>query len=115
MVIKLTSYISLILKELRKLNSRLDAVLEHIGRISENKIEIDNLDEETKKLLALPDNLRKTYLILEKRMPLTAEDISLSTGRARACESSYLNQLITLGYLLKKKEGHKTSFCKRRI
>jgi len=73
MVIKLTSYISLILKELRKLNSRLDAVLEHIGRISENKIEIDNLDEETKKLLALPDNLRKTYLvILEKRMPINS-------------------------------------------
>ena len=43
----------------------------------------------------LPDFLRKTYECLECGAT-TAEEVSMLTHRARATESAYLNQLVTL-------------------
>ncbi|MGD0978207.1 MAG: hypothetical protein ABR962_03600 [Candidatus Bathyarchaeia archaeon] len=55
-------------------------------------------------LLAMPDHLRKTFMVLSKIGKATAFEVSLRTGRARACESSCLNQLVLMGFLEKRLE-----------
>ena len=56
----------------------------------------------TDSLFSLPDHLRKTYLALAKQGEADANQISILTGRARAVESSYLNQLKLLGWVNKR-------------
>jgi hypothetical protein len=55
-------------------------------------------------LLAMPDHLRKTFMVLSKIGKATAFEVSLRTGRARACECNYLNQLVYMGFLEKRSE-----------
>ena len=55
-------------------------------------------------LLAMPDHLRKTFMVVSKIGQATAFEVSLRTGRARACESSCLNQLVNMGFLEKRLE-----------
>ena len=61
-------------------------------------------------LIDLPDHLRKTLLALMKLGEATAKDVSRRTGRSRSIESSYLNQLVRLGYVTKVKRSRKTFF-----
>jgi len=61
-------------------------------------------------LLSLPDYLRKTFTEVCKRNNMTATEVAQQTKRARAVESSYLNRLVVMGYLKKKKDGRKTYF-----
>lgn len=53
------------------------------------------------KLYTLPDHLRKTYLAAASQPAISASQASHITGRTRAAESSYLNQLVRLGWLTK--------------
>jgi len=39
-----------------------------------------------------------------------AEDVAKETGRARAIESAYLNQLTRMGYIKKEREGRRAYF-----
>jgi ribosomal protein S19E (S16A) len=39
-----------------------------------------------------------------------AEDVAKETGRARAIESAYLNQLARMGYVKKGREGRRVYF-----
>jgi ribosomal 50S subunit-associated protein YjgA (DUF615 family) len=50
-------------------------------------------------LLRLPDHLRKTMIALAKLVKAKADDVAKITGRARAIESAYLNQLARMGYV----------------
>ncbi len=61
-------------------------------------------------LLALPNHLRKTIFVLAKIGMGTAEDVAKHTGRARAIESSYLNQLTLQGRVEKSRDGRKAFF-----
>ncbi len=61
-------------------------------------------------LLSLPDHLRKTAITLCKLEQATAEEVAEQTRRARAVESSYLNQLVMMGYLKKERRGRKAYF-----
>jgi len=61
-------------------------------------------------LLSMPDHLRKTAMSLCRCQKATAEEISEKTGRARAVESAYLNQLVIMGYVKKEREGRKAYF-----
>jgi hypothetical protein len=61
-------------------------------------------------LLSLPDHLRKTAMAICKLDYVTAEEVAKHTGRARAVESGYLNQLVLMGYLKKERRGRKTYF-----
>jgi hypothetical protein len=47
-------------------------------------------------VLELPKHLQVTILALLKLGPSSATAVSVVTGKARALESSYLNQLVTL-------------------
>jgi cysteine sulfinate desulfinase/cysteine desulfurase-like protein len=62
------------------------------------------------RLLTLPDHLRKTFVAIAKVGKCDASGISLQTGRARAIESSYLNQLVHAGWLSKHRASRKVVF-----
>lgn len=61
-------------------------------------------------LLSLPDHLRKSALGLATIGEATATDISKETGRVRAVESDYLNQLVSMGLVKKKRKGRDVYF-----
>jgi len=61
-------------------------------------------------LLSMPDHLRKTAMTVCRIGRATADDIAQQTGRARAVESAYLNQLVLMGYLKKERKGRKAYF-----
>lgn len=62
-------------------------------------------------LLSLPTHLIKTYFTLDGLGgTATATEISNLTRKARAVESSYLNILVIMGYLVKDHKGRKVVF-----
>lgn len=61
-------------------------------------------------ILALPDHLRKTYLVMQVHPYSTADDVARETKRARAVESAYLNQLALMGLVQKERQGRKAFF-----
>jgi len=61
-------------------------------------------------LLKLPDHLRKTMVALSKLIEGRADEVASITGRARAIESGYLNQLVRLGYVKKIRKKHQIYF-----
>jgi len=60
-------------------------------------------------LLSIPDHLRKTLLVTQLLGLVSASDVANRTGRARAVESGYLNQLRTIG-LVKKERHSRTAY-----
>jgi len=74
----------------------------------EEKLPPEGIDVLT--LLELPDHLRRTVMALGKISKATAEDVSKVTGRRRAVESAYLNQLAVMGYVKRVREGRKVYF-----
>ena len=100
---------------IEKLNSKLDTLInlqESVkdSLIQEKKPSYEGLPLDVATLLSLPDHLRKTALALTEVGEATATDISQKTGRVRAAESDYLNQLVTKGYVKKKRKGHDVYF-----
>jgi hypothetical protein len=61
-------------------------------------------------LLSLPDHLRRTALTLIKLGRAMAEDVAKETGRARAIESAYLNQLVRMEYARRERVGKRVYF-----
>jgi len=61
-------------------------------------------------LLNLPDHLKKSAIKAYELRNATAYQVSLATGRKRAVESAYLNQLVTMGYLKKERKGREVYF-----
>ncbi len=78
------------------------------SRIEAGDLENSPLDVVT--LLSLPDHLRKTAMVLCKEGEAIADQVAKKTGRARAVESGYLNQLCTMGYVKKKRKGRDVYF-----
>jgi hypothetical protein len=54
-------------------------------------------------LISLPDHLRKTFVIVASKGECDAVQVSNLTGRCRAIESNYLNQLSRMGWLNKRR------------
>jgi len=105
-------------KELVQLSSKIDRVIEMEEKIlrsiaepkreHEKEAELGALDVMT--LLSLPDHLRKSAMVICKVGGATASEVARETGRARAVESGYLNQLVTMGHLKRKRDGRKVYF-----
>lgn len=74
--------------------------------------EVDGIGEvlDVMTLLSLPDHLRKSAMTIVKLKKAMAEDVAKETGRARAIESAYLNQLVRMGYLKRVREGKRVYF-----
>jgi hypothetical protein len=61
-------------------------------------------------LFSLPNHLRTTYLIVASKGECFTVDVSCSTGKSRAIESSYLNQLVRMKWLTKRRQGKRLMF-----
>ena len=105
-------------EELELMNRKIDSIMEEqqgIPRLSRSQpgMELSISPEkylDVMTLLSLPDHLRKTAMTACSLGEATADDVARQTGRARAIESNYLNQLVEMGHLMKKKLGRKTYF-----
>ena len=107
---KSTQLLEKIRENLEQLNEKIDAMFE-IQKHSQRTIP-ENLPEalDVMTLLSLPDHLRKTAVSLCRLEKATADEVAGQTKRARAVESGYLNQLVTMGYLKKERQGRKAYF-----
>jgi hypothetical protein len=98
-------------KALVRIEKKIDLILERAGRRAGNAGEVMGagaLDIVT--LLSLPDHLRKTAMTLIKLGRAMAEDVAKETGRARAIESAYLNQLARMEYVRRERVGKRVYF-----
>jgi hypothetical protein len=97
-------------ENLEKLNEKMEIMIElqKHGRQDIQLMPDAPLDVMT--LLSMPDHLRKTAMTICRSGRATAEEISQQTRRARAVESSYLNQLVIMGHLKKERKGRKAYF-----
>jgi hypothetical protein len=102
-----------IIQKLETIIQKLDTIAGKLDELSPGKpqeIEVKNLPMDVATLLSLPDHLRKTALTLCNLGEATAEMVAEETGRARAAESDYLNQLVSRGYVKKRRVGRKVYF-----
>ncbi|MEM7825965.1 MAG: helix-turn-helix domain-containing protein [Candidatus Aenigmatarchaeota archaeon] len=94
-------------KKLEELEKRLSDA-ENLLYILKKRLEI--LENLPKLKLILPEHLLPTFLSIYQLERATASQVAEKTKRARAVESAYLNQLVTMGYLKKEKEKRYTYF-----
>jgi ArsR family transcriptional regulator, lead/cadmium/zinc/bismuth-responsive transcriptional repressor len=100
-------YIYKILQEIVKLNYKVDALQKQLNNLTSNTKAVPVKNEWT----SLPDHLRQTMTSLSLiNNPASAQDVSVNSGKCRAMESSYLNQLVRLGYINKKRESKTVIF-----
>ena len=66
--------------------------------------------EQLYRILAFPKHLQTTVLTLIKVGSGTAVDVAKVTGKARAVESAYLNQLVTMKIARKERKARKAFF-----
>ena len=86
-----------------------ESVLERLPK-KEETISLEGIPLDVATLLSLPDHLRKSAMAISELKEATASQVSEKTGRVRAAESDYLNQLVSQGYLKKKRKGHDVYF-----
>ena len=113
---------SVLVDLLRKMNRTMEAISKKLDRLVELQRSIggqiarpnvslpEDLPLDVTTLLSLPDHLRKSALALATLREATATDLSKETGRVRAVESDYLNQLVSMGLVKKKRKGRDVYF-----
>jgi hypothetical protein len=92
------SVLDKIFREMINIRCRLDDIERSVSNWNPQPLEVAG-DE----LLQLPDHLRQTYLTVTSRGESEATVVSNITGRSRAIESNYLNQLARMGWLNKRR------------
>jgi uncharacterized protein (DUF1015 family) len=98
-------------ENLERLNEKIEVMIElqkHGRKDLEQQIADAPLDVMT--LLSMPDHLRKTAMAVCRLGRATADEIAQQTHRARAVESSYVNQLVIMGHMKKERKGRKAYF-----
>ena len=77
----------------------------------DRKPDLSTLDkDELIRLMNLPNHLRQTMLTVIALGEATATDVSKQTGKSRASESDYMNQLERMGYLKRRYSSRKVYF-----
>ena len=92
-----------ILLEIQEIYNRLKVIEQRLNMIPAN-----NTIRE--KMIDVPDHLYRAYHALCAYDEATAEMVATRTGRARAVESSYLNQLCNLGLIEKYRRKRQAFF-----
>jgi hypothetical protein len=92
------SVLDKIFREMINIRYRLDDIEKSVSNWSPQPLEVPDTE-----LLHLPDHLRRTYLTVASRGECEAKVVSNLTGRSRAVESNYLNQLARMGWLSKRR------------
>jgi len=113
---------SILFDLLRKMNRNMEQISKKLDRLIELQRSAsgqaarpsvslpEDLPLDVTTLLSLPDHLRKSALALSALREATATDLSKETGRVRAVESDYLNQLVSMGLVKKKRKGRDVYF-----
>jgi hypothetical protein len=99
------SVLQKIFQEMQYIRFRLNELENNFSKWNPEPMEI--LGSE---LLLLPDHLRRTFVTLAKIGESDATTVSNHTGRCRAIESNYLNQLVRMGWLNKRRASRTTYF-----
>jgi len=94
-----------IMQEMMQIRYRLDDIEAALSKWNPRPLEISESE-----LLVLPDHLRKTYMTVMSKGECNATEVSNLTGRCRAMESNYLNQLVRMGWLSKDRDSKTTRF-----
>jgi len=94
-----------IFQELLNIRHRLDDIEKMFSNWNPQPLHVPE-----SKLLSLPDHLRKTYVIVASAGECSATQVSNLTGRSRAIESGYLNQLVRMGWITKRRNSRTQSF-----
>lgn len=94
-----------IFHELEQMRFRLDDIEAAISGWNPQPLQISESE-----LFLLPDHLRKTYVTLVSKGGGNATEVANLSGRCRALESNYLNQLARMGWLMKYRESKTTRF-----
>jgi len=92
------SVLDKIFHEMLSIRCRLDDLERNMSSWSPEPAHISDSN-----LLLLPDHLRRAYMIVASRGECDAKLVSNLTGRSRAIESNYLNQLTRMGWLNKRR------------
>ena len=87
-----------IFREMRSIHSRLNDVERIMSGWSPKPLELSGFE-----LFSLPDHLRETYMVVASKGECEATLVSNLTGKSRAIESNYLNQLSRMGWLNKRR------------
>jgi hypothetical protein len=107
------SVLDKIFQEILNIRYRLDDIEKDFSNWSPQPLEVSDTE-----LLQLPDHLRRTYLTVASRGECDATVVSNLTGRCRAVESNYLNQLARMGWLDKRRISKTINFrsvCEKAI
>jgi hypothetical protein len=94
-----------IFHELEQIRFRLDDIEAAVSGLNPPPLKISESE-----LFLLPDHLRKTYITVVSTGESSATEVSNLTGRCRALESNYLNQLARMGWLMKHRDSKTTRF-----
>jgi hypothetical protein len=87
-----------IFKEMMNVRQRLDNIENNFSSWNPQPVQVPESS-----LIKLPDHLRKTYVVVATKGECDAVQVSNHTGRCRAIESNYLNQLLRMGWLNKRR------------
>jgi ArsR family transcriptional regulator, lead/cadmium/zinc/bismuth-responsive transcriptional repressor len=102
-------------KSLQKINENINEI---IHSLKTDLAKANSGSFEPSVMLEFPDHMRITVRALLELGRATAEEVSKKTRRSRPLESSYLNQLMRMGYVEKEKKGqftyYKINFSKRK-
>ncbi len=100
----------------KKLSKNIERLLEEIRDTLRNlNRRVDKLEAQPPLYVpgtfsSLPEHLRRTMEVIAIFGEATAQQVSDKTGRSRAAESDYLNQLAGRGFLKKQRRGRETIF-----
>ncbi len=93
---------------MRRIERKLEKIEADINEMKSQMLE--STKPAGRPLFSLPDHLRKTAIGLMEIRQGSASDVSKSTGRARAVESGYLNQLERQGLVRSFRDGRRKIF-----
>ena len=99
------SVLESIFREMISIRQRLDDIENNFSGWKPEPLKVEESE-----LIALPDHLRKTYVVVSSKGECDAVQVSNKTGRCRAIESNYLNQLSRMGWLNKRRVSKTVHF-----
>jgi hypothetical protein len=99
------SILESIFKEMITIRQRLDEIERNYSKLQSQPVDLQQSE-----LINLPDHLRKSFVIVASKGECDASVVSNLTGRCRAIESNYLNQLERMGWLSKRRVSKAVHF-----
>ena len=97
------------MSENSKVQQLLKEALAWLKRIEEK---VDRILEPAT-VIMLPDRFRSTMIVVQQLGEATTTQVAERTGRLRATESAFLNELVRMGRLKRRKEGRTVYFSSK--